>query len=298
WNINKLQDIKTRDEYARRIKTREVEILNTLQDNATLITSRQIITQSQAQTIIDAMWNTIKVTIDEAADNTIGKSPARRPTKDVMWDEEMKELQRIRKTAQQALDQLYPDDLMWEESKEKVKIAKKNFKQTFHRKKKEGFEKWTESIHTLPPSTAIKLISSARRHRERKEQASTLQPTTEHLAQTRRALSKNSQEEPNQVNPDPRPIQLSETPYQPEAALINIPLKTVIKAIMATPSGKASGTDDIRAELLKPAVPTIVKWPQYLALTMISRQISLSKWNKVNIHPIWKGKVLQIHTVP
>ncbi|KAJ1563557.1 hypothetical protein HK096_000477, partial [Nowakowskiella sp. JEL0078] len=100
----------------------------------------------------------------------------------------------------------------------------------------------------------------------------------------------NIQDEPNQVNPDPRPLQLSETPYQPEAALINIPLKTVIKAIMATLLGKASSTYNIRAELLKPAVTTIVKWLQYLALTMISRQISPSKWNKVNNYLIWKRK--------
>jgi hypothetical protein len=182
-----------------------------------------------------------------------------------------------------------PNNPLFHALQQSLQVAQKEFRRAYRRKRNHGYRTWTEQLKNATPPDANKILAATQKRKNRKPNTSTLHndpATLEKVRNHMASVAAPPNTEPIAKPPDP----LNNTPKhfpqtEPLASMAEIEY-----AISQAPNIKATGTDNISAELLKPIATHAATW-LFLLLNAIQRVgITPTEWNEVILIPLWNSK--------
>ena len=295
YNTKKLKKLPIRINYILHAENSHEPLLEDLYTTLepildTDINGSSLISEMEAQQLINAAYSKIISVIEDSADSILGKHSPCSPLIDPHWDRELRHLNKTRSKLAQDLSRTQRQTPQHEALRAQLALVDKTFKRKFRAKKRSGFKSWSHGLQHQSSTDTVRIISQIIRSRQRRSAQSTL--ASEDLEHCRDYWKKTATNLDLPQHPEPQPQPLSsvqQTHTQPE---FNISIEQIEAAINETPINKAPGPDGLTNNLLKPLAPILAQWLFPIFRSALITGIAPSAWNTYRTILLWKNKGL------
>jgi hypothetical protein len=210
---------------------------------ATDINGSSVISDLDAQQLINIAFSKIISVITDSADTIPGKHLPCSPLIDPLWDRELRHLIKTRSKLAQDLSRTQRQTPLHAALKDQLALADKTFKRKFRAKKRSGFKSWSHGLQHQSSTDTVRIISQIIRSRQRRSAQSTL--TSEDLELSRDHWKNTATDLNLHQHPEPQPQPLSSVPQVHTQPDFSISIQQIETAINETPINKAPGPDGI-----------------------------------------------------